>query len=250
MREELLTIATSSGPMQTFAIAPAGRGNERAVILYMDVFGLREELFSLAREFSELGYLAVVPDLFHRLPVSTFPLPRSENDPLPADAVEANRATTLAKTLADTSALIDCLGHGTQAFQAREFAVIGYCMGGRHALAAAAAFPQSVRAGLSVHGGKLVKDGEASPHLLIEKLQVPFHFAFAKEDHTCPEAHKAVLREAARNASARVTFSDHDACHGWTFPGRWSYDADTCDMILQQAATLFASAFRTRAEPA
>ncbi len=250
MREHFLIIDTDTGPMKTFVCAPKDTGNRRAVILYMDVFGLREELYDLARKFCDIGYLVLIPDLFHRLPISTFPPANRKGEPLPDGAADANRATTLAKSLADTESLKGALKRGTDGFEAQQFAVVGFCMGGRHALAAAAAFPQSVKAGMSVHGGKLVKDSRASPHLLIEKLRVPFHFAFAKEDPTCPEAHKALLRIAAGNAQVPVTFSDHEAHHGWTFPDRWSYDPVSRRQVLQHAGNMFASAFGPQPTPA
>ncbi|MEM7041841.1 MAG: dienelactone hydrolase family protein [Pseudomonadota bacterium] len=223
-REYHLTIDTPDGPMEVFLAQAEAIKPAPCAILYMDVFGLREELFDLARAFAADGISAVVPDLFHRLPVSRFSPANGRDEPVIDAAREANVQTTLQMSGDDTLSVVDWLDRNQAKQRPTHYFAIGYCMGGRHALAAAAAMPGRFIGGMSVHGGRLVTDGADSPHHLIATLRVPFHFACARDDATCPPEHCAILQEAAGKAEADVTVDIIDAPHGWSFPARWSHD--------------------------
>src|SRR5262249_2678700 len=66
MRERFAEISTLDGRMQAFVTHPAENGPFPAVIVYMDVFGLREELYDVARRIATVGYYAMVPDFYYR----------------------------------------------------------------------------------------------------------------------------------------------------------------------------------------
>ena len=67
MHEEVLRVPTPSGPMETFLARPSEGGPFAPVVLYMDIWGVREELFDLARRVATVGYCCLVPDFYHRL---------------------------------------------------------------------------------------------------------------------------------------------------------------------------------------
>ena len=77
MKEISLRIPTSDGAMPVFAAMPQDVALAPGVLIYMDVFGPREELDDIARRFASAGYLAVVPQLFHRLRLSHLQLLRA-----------------------------------------------------------------------------------------------------------------------------------------------------------------------------
>ncbi len=238
MIERHLDIPTTDGPMPTFVTAPDGVTGCPAIILYMDLFGPREEMFDFCRRFTEAGFVALLPNLFHRLGSPVFPPANVKGEKPHPDAQAANRATTLDHTRTDTRAIVAALDNGLVGPRADGIGVIGYCMGGRHALAAAVAEPD-VYAGLSVHGGRLVDDTVDSPHLLIRHLTVPFHFAFAVDDGTCPEDHQALIRREAAASGPHVTCELYQAAHGWSFPERWRYDREASEAIWQRAIDMF-----------
>ncbi|MGB6937281.1 MAG: dienelactone hydrolase family protein [Xanthobacteraceae bacterium] len=66
MIEQTFNIATPSGRMETFVTHPEAGGPFPPVILYMDVWGIREILFDLARRVATVGYHVLVPDLYYR----------------------------------------------------------------------------------------------------------------------------------------------------------------------------------------
>ena len=66
MIEQMAEIATRAGPMDAFVTHPEEGGPFPAVIVYMDIWGLREELFAVARRIATVGYHCTVPNLYYR----------------------------------------------------------------------------------------------------------------------------------------------------------------------------------------
>ena len=66
MKERFVEIPTAAGRMETFVTHPEQDGPFPPVILYMDVWGMREELYDLARRVATVGYYCVVPDWYYR----------------------------------------------------------------------------------------------------------------------------------------------------------------------------------------
>ena len=63
---------------------------------------------------------------------------------------------------------------------------IGYCLGGRLSLAAAAAFPDQFRASASMHGTQLVNDKPDSPHRFVDRMRGEIYCGFAEKDDLAP----------------------------------------------------------------
>ena len=66
MRERVIDIETPSGRMPTFVTHPEQDGPFPAVIVYMDIWGVREELHEIARRVGTVGYYCMVPDFYYR----------------------------------------------------------------------------------------------------------------------------------------------------------------------------------------
>src|SRR6059036_1944633 len=86
MRERLLAIETPSGRMETFVTHPEQDGPFPPVIIYMDIWGVREELFEIARRVGTVGYYCLVPDLYYRQGKVRHEFRRAEPDDLAARA--------------------------------------------------------------------------------------------------------------------------------------------------------------------
>jgi len=52
--------------METFITHPAENGPFAPVIVYMDMWGVREELYDIARRIATVGYYCMLPDLYYR----------------------------------------------------------------------------------------------------------------------------------------------------------------------------------------
>ena len=235
--------------MPAFAAVPQGVACAPGVLIYMDVFGPREELRDIARRFASCGYIAVLPQLFHRLGSPVFAPANHPDDVLDSAVVRANDATRIEGSASDTGAILDCAAAGAFGIRSGLWGAIGYCMGARHALSAAASHPRRVRAALSVHGGRLVDTSKTSPHRLITRSSVPLHFAFAKDDSTCPPSHQSTIEKLAARSAGRVTVEHFAAAHGWSFPDRWCFDRTASERVWEQALAMFRCALWTRHAP-
>ena len=61
------TLTINGQPMELYASLPTGRGPHPAVVIAFHVGGVDEFDQAMADRLAAEGYVAVVPDLFHRL---------------------------------------------------------------------------------------------------------------------------------------------------------------------------------------
>ena len=66
MIEKHIDIATADGRMDSFVVHPDEGGPFPAVLILMDIWGLREELYDVARKVAVVGYHVTVPNFFYR----------------------------------------------------------------------------------------------------------------------------------------------------------------------------------------
>ena len=66
MIESMTEIATADGKMDTFVCHPEQGGPFPSVFVLMDIWGLREELFDIARKIAVVGYHCIVPNFWYR----------------------------------------------------------------------------------------------------------------------------------------------------------------------------------------
>ena len=149
-----------------------------------------------------------------------------------------NDALSTAMTVGDCAALLAHAQHNPVIRMPA--AVLGYCMGGRHAIAAAAAYPQQILAMASLHGGRLVTDQADSAHRQIARIQAEAYFAWAQDDPVAPVAHAAVVQQAleARGLPYRLEWHP-DALHGFTFPERFCYHKGSAERVWSRLFSLF-----------
>jgi carboxymethylenebutenolidase len=66
VKERLINIPMARGAIDTFIAHPSAPAAYPVVIIYMDVWGLREELFDVARRIATVGYYCAVPNFYYR----------------------------------------------------------------------------------------------------------------------------------------------------------------------------------------
>ena len=74
------------------------------------------------------------------------------------------------------------------------------------------------------HGGGLVTDTPASPHLLIPKTKAAYLICVAKNDDAREPKSKDVLKDSLKAAGRPGTVEVYAGDHGWTVPGSQTYD--------------------------
>ena len=233
MRELFVEIPTPEGTMDAFTSCPEDKGPFPAVILYMDIWGVREELYDIARRVGTVGYYCIVPDLYYRSgrrihydfrdgKNRTISMNRLEGEP--ARVIEQRPKLTNTMVLNDTGAV---LGFLDKAKDVRPGGVgaIGFCMGGRYAMGAAGMYPERIIASASLHGTSLLSERSDSPHRLAANLRGEFYCGFAEHDSHAPLAMIKELKNLLDTCAVRYTCNVHSGTeHGYSLPDRDVYD--------------------------
>src|SRR5262247_155432 len=143
MNERIVQIPTPSGPMETFVTHPEQDGPFPPVILYMDVWGVREELHDLARRIATVGYYVAVPDFYYRQGEirSTFINEKGERISLAklskedqAKVLEPANKLADSMVVADSGSILEFFRNGGDPVKPGGVGSVGYCMGGRQAM--------------------------------------------------------------------------------------------------------------------
>ncbi len=224
-----VNLTTGDGTLDCHLFVPAGRDGEAAwpgVILYMDAFGIREHLLSMAARLSANGYVVALPNLYYR----TGPFPPFDPRAVAAGGAERERFTGLIRSIdgptvaRDTAAVLAMLER-TPAVRKGPCGAVGYCMGGGYALGAAGHFPDRVAVAASFHGGSLATDRADSPHLLAGRMQARLYVGVAETDASFSDEQRARLESALRAADVPYEVEVYPGTrHGFAVTGHLVYD--------------------------
>jgi carboxymethylenebutenolidase len=233
VKEDTIDIPTAAGKMETFISRPEQGGPFPAVILYMDVWGIREVLFDLARRVATVGYYVLVPDLYYRQgrirtnyrdergrAISLKNLTAEQQEAVLAP----QKKLTDAMTVEDTGAILKFLDGQTDA-KPGPIGGFGYCMGGRQVLQSAAAYPERMRASASLHGTTLISDKPDSAHVGIKKFQGEVYCGFAETDAYAPLPMVEEWNRLMKSSPAKYYGEIHKGAeHGYALPDRDLFD--------------------------
>lgn len=229
MNERFVDIETPSGRMESFVTHPEQDGPFPAVIIYMDVWGVREELFEIARRVGTVGYYCMVPDLYYREGKVRHEFRNEKNEMISLLALDEERRQRVvaparrlsnAMVVDDTGAILDFL-RTAEPVRPGGIGVVGYCMGGRHVLCAAGYHPVQIRASASLHGTNLMTDAPDSPHLLAKRFRGELYCGFAETDPWAPLPMVKQLEELLRPCPVTYRYEIHKGAeHGYALPNR------------------------------
>jgi carboxymethylenebutenolidase len=215
MRERFVDVETPSGRMETFVTHPEQDGPFPAVILYMDIWGVREELFEIARRVGTVGYYCMVPDLYYRQGKVRHEFRDAQNR-----VIAPGRRLSNQMVVDDTGAVLEFLRRGAPV-RPGAIGAIGYCMGGRHVLCVAGQYPEHVRASASLHGTSLISDLADSPHRLARQFRGELYCGFAETDPYAPLTMVKELDELLAPCPVAYRYEIHGgARHGYALPNR------------------------------
>jgi len=237
-----VTIDTRDGRCPASLFVPAGDAPRPAVIVYMDALGPRPALFALGERLAREGYVALLPDLFYRAgayePADFGMFRDPERRKQWFDRYVAT--ASIANVTEDTRAFLDWLERRTEVRGAR-VGVVGYCMGGSRALAAAGTFPERIAAAASYHGGNLGTDAPDSPHRLAPAMKARVYVGGASEDSSFPDDMKQRLIVAFAAAGVDATVETYPARHGWVLADSPVHDEAMTERHWQTLLALLAS---------
>ncbi len=195
MFETEIRVETSDGVMTTFVAHPETGGPFPVGVLFMDGVGYRDQIKENARRFAAEGYYVVAPDLFYRSGDKlSFEFGRMADPAYREQLMGVVATVTPARAVADIEAVFAVIAADPAAAGGPKVSV-GYCMGARLALHAAAAKPDEFVAAAGIHPGALVTDAPDSPHLELADVKAEVYFAFAENDQSATPENVDRFRE-------------------------------------------------------
>lgn len=248
MKERIIGIETPSGRMETFVTHPEQGGPFPGVVIYMDVWGVREELFEIARRVGTQGYYCAVPDFYYRDGKVRHEFRDAQNRMISLDALDEDRRQRVIASgrrlsnqmvIDDTGAILEFVHRG-EPVRRGGMGAIGYCMGGRHALCAAGHYSNTIIASASLHGTLLVSAAADSPHLLVGRFRGEVYCGFAETDPYAPLSMVRELEGLLRPCSVAYRYEVHPGTrHGYALPDRDIFDPRAAARDWEQITAMF-----------
>lgn len=241
MFETEIRVTTPDGAMATFVAHPDGEGPFPVAVLLMDGVGYREQIKANARRFAADGYYVVAPDLFYRSGEKlSFDVSRMGDLAYREELMSVIGSVTPDRAIADIDAIFDAITADPTAEQDSPKVCVGYCMGARLALHAAAAKRDEFVAAAGIHPGALVTDQPDSPHREIGDVQGEVYFAFAENDQSATAEDVARFRDELEREGVRGTVERlPGTSHGFAMADLPVYDNDAAEQHFQRTLELW-----------
>ena len=202
-----LTVGGSE--MNMYAALPDGSGPHPAVVIAFHVGGLDDFDRKMADQLAEAGFVAVVPDLFHRFSKEVMDGPRLDRLGHLKDA----------DIIADMNAAVDFLT-ANSAINEDRIGVTGFCMGGRIAWLMAAS-NQIFKCTVPFYGGNIMGNwGPGDPPFsMADKINCPMLFHFGAEDGNPSVADRDTFNAELKRLGKDFEFHTYDgAGHAFMDP--------------------------------
>jgi len=236
-------IKTPDGTCDAYFVHPA-TGKHPGVLIWPDIFGLRPTFKQMATRLAESGYSVLVINPFYRTQKAPTAPEHADFTNPDVRAPLMKLAGSLSPTTAevDAKAFVPWIDKQAAVDTKKKIATTGYCMGGPYVFRTAAFFPDRVGAAATFHGGGLVADNPASPHLLIPKMKASFLVAIAKNDDERQPDAKDKLKEAFAAAKLPAEIEVYQAQHGWCPPDGQVYDKTLAEKAWDRQIAVFKKA--------
>ena len=244
VEEKDVDVKTPDGMADAALFYPKGKGKWPAVLIWTDIFGLRPVFRDMGRRLAAQGYVVLVPNPFYR---------KGRADAVGADKFDFAKPEERAKLMpiagsitgpgtveGDAPAFFAFLDAQPQTDKKKGAGTQGYCMGGPLVYRTAAVLPDRIRGAVTCHGGGLVTQTPASPHLLIPKMKAEVYSAVAANDDQRAPTDKDVLKKAFADAGKKATVLVYDGCqHGWCVKGSAVYNEAGAEKAWAELTALY-----------
>ncbi|MEX2628031.1 MAG: dienelactone hydrolase family protein [Ilumatobacteraceae bacterium] len=234
MIERDVSVTTADGEMPTFLFHPEHDGPHPVVLYLMDAPSIRPALRDMASRLATAGYYVMLPYLFYRGgPYREF----GQGD----EEMHARRelmGTITPTNIVDDAAAMLAMADADPAARDGRFGAVGFCMSGGLTVSIARAMPERMAAAASIHGAWMVRDGDDSPHLGLDRVRAEVHLAWVEGDETAPADTRAVFVDALEHSGVRYTLDViTDAEHGYA-PAGPRYDRRASELHWERVHSL------------
>jgi carboxymethylenebutenolidase len=239
--ESEVTIKTDAGTCDAYFVRPA-TGTAPGVLIWPDIFGLRDSFRKMGKRLAETGYSVVVVNPFYR--VSKAPTAANGASTPIQQLMPLAQALNESTHMADAKAFVSWLDQQASVAKNRKIGTQGYCMGGPIAFRTAAAAPDRVGAVASFHGGGLVTtDPNSSPHVQVAKTKAQLLIAIAANDDQRAPKDKDVLKETFTKTGQAAEIEVYTgAQHGWCPPDSGVYNEAQAEKAWARLLVLYGKA--------
>lgn len=213
MDKGMTRLTASDGHELDCWIEPASTARRGGIVILQEIFGVTDQLKSVAAQYAAQGFDVAIPALFDRVqPGTVVPFDKA------TDGRDLMMRTKPEETLRDIAAASEAVGGRA--------AVIGFCWGGGLALRAAQSL--DIAGAVAFYGTRLQT-------LLETPLQAPVLFHFGKtDDHSPPEVIAAV-----RAAYPQAECHEYDTGHAFANDHRPAVYNQSCATIAHDRTSAF-----------
>ena len=236
--DEVVTVDTPTGPMQTYVLRPVAPGRYPGILLYSEIFQVTGPVRRTAAMLASHGFVVAVPEIYHELEPAGTVLAYDE-----AGADTGNRHKT-AKELSsydsDARAGLDFLKSHPAC--TGKLGVMGICIGGHlafraamnpDALAAACFYATDIHKrglGRGMNDNSLDRIGEIAGELLM---------IWGRQDPHVPREGRQLIYNALSDANAWFQWHEFNAVHAFMRDEGPRYDPATARLCYDMALELF-----------
>jgi carboxymethylenebutenolidase len=236
--ESEVSVKTPDGTADCYFVHPA-TGTAPGVVMWPDIFGLRQAFRQMGKRLAESGYSVLVVNPFYRAQKG---LPNGATNPTIQQNMPLMQALNETTHMTDAKAFIGWLDQQASVAKNRKMGTQGYCMGGPIAFRTAVAAPDRIGAVASFHGAALVANGPNSPHLQAAKTKAQFLIAIAESDDKQRPDDKNVLKETFAKAKVPAEIEVYGAAHGWCPPDSGVYNEMLAEKAWSRLLALYGKA--------
>jgi carboxymethylenebutenolidase len=243
VKESEVSITTPDGTCDAHFVHPVS-GATAAVLVWPDIFGLRDPFRQMGKRLAESGYAVLTVNPFYRTQKApTAPANANFSDPGTRESLMKLAGALNATThVTDAKAFVSWLDSRPEVDKRRKIGTTGYCMGGPIVMRTAGTLPERIGAGASFHGGGLNTDAPDSPHLLIPKMKASMLIAIAQNDDARDPESKNILRKAFADAKVPAEIEVYPAQHGWCSIDSQVYDREQAEKAWARMLDIFKKA--------
>ena len=242
--ERDVEIKTADGSADGVLFHPEGQGAWPAVLIWVDIMGLRPAFREMGKRLAAQGYVVLVPNPYYRTKRGA-PI----DGPVDFSNPEQRKllfglmgALTPGVTQRDSEAFLAFLDAQPQTDCSKKAGVQGYCMGGGLSIRTAAAAPSRIGAVATFHGGNgMASDAPDRPHLLLPNTKARYLMCLARNDDAQQPLVKDRLKAAFAQAHLEASVEVYPADHGWCVPGGQTYDASSAERAWSALSALYKS---------
>lgn len=218
MGQDITLRASDKFQLGAYRAEPAAP--KAAVVVIQEIFGVNHHIRAVCDRFADQGYVAIAPAIFDRVE-------RNFQSGYSPDEVAVARKFVAdpdwPAMLMDTQAAIDAVS------DVGPVGIIGFCLGGSVAFAAATKL-SGLRAAIGYYGGAVVRFADDKP-------KVPTQLHFGDKDGGIPLTDVEIIRSKRPDVEI---FVYEGAQHGFGCDERASYDRPSADLARQRSLAFFA----------